>query len=295
VSSLRQRTIRTTATVSGPLLHASGSGTVVFSPATEDTGWVFIRSDLPGNPQIPCRPENVDVRYRWTTVRRGEASVSVVEHVLAACRGLEIDNLLISVDTDGIPMPDGGSAKPFVDALLDARIICQAKPRNFFIIDRPVFVAGSRGDPMTEKIASSQSYIVTLPGNGFEVIYVLEYPNTPLGTQIVKFDVNPDVFVREIAPARSFITSWELNRLQNEQATALFGPAIDEVPIVHPNRNFVQRLSLEAARHKALDLVGDLALLGRPIQGTFIGIRSGHRLNRELVLSLAHQFEEANL
>ncbi|HID07238.1 MAG TPA: hypothetical protein EYP10_08820 [Armatimonadetes bacterium] len=69
---MKQQTIRATATVSGPLLHASGSATVVFSPAPEDTGWVFIRSDLPGSPQIPCQPKNVDVHYRWTTVRRGE-------------------------------------------------------------------------------------------------------------------------------------------------------------------------------------------------------------------------------
>lgn len=293
--SSRQQTIRTIAAVSGPLLHAPGSATVVFSPAPEDTGWVFIRSDLPGSPQIPCRPENIDVRCRWTTVRQGEASVSVVEHVLAACRGLGVDNLFISVDTDGVPMPDGGSAKPFVDALLGAEIICQAKPQSFFTINRPVFIAGSLGDPMTGKASSSQSYSMALPGDGLEVIYVLEYPNTPLGTQIVKFNVNPNEFVREVAPARSFITSWELSRLQNGRASALFGPAIDEVPVVHPNHSSLQRLPLEAARHKALDLIGDLALLGQPIKGTVLGIRSGHKLNRELVLSLARQFKDTNL
>lgn len=133
--SLKQRTIRTTAATSGPLLHAPGSATVVFSPAPEDTGWVFIRSDLPGNPHIPCRPENIDVRCRWATVRQGEASVSVFEHLLAACRGLGIDNLFISVDTDGVPMPDGGSAKPSIPPgnLLEIRYkdLCQDPIKTF--------------------------------------------------------------------------------------------------------------------------------------------------------------------
>ena len=266
----RQRTIQSTATVSGPLLYAPGHATVVLSPAPEDTGLVFIRRDLPGEPHILCRPENAKVCGRGSTIYRGETSISVVEHLLAACHGLGIDNLFISVNSDGVPMPDGGSAKPFVDAILDAGITRQAKPRNFLRVDRPIHVTGVSG-----------SYIIALPGTKFEVAYTLEYPDTTLEVQSVGFNVNPDEFVREIAPARSFITSWDL--------TDRFGPAIDEVPVVYPDRIFSERLPQEAARHKALDLIGDLALLGCPVKGSFIGVRSGHRLNRGLVLNLAGQ------
>lgn len=272
-----QQTIQTITEVTGPLLHAPGHATVVFSPAPEDTGWVFVRSDLPGSPHIPCRPENVDIHCPWTVLHRGRASVSVVEHLLAACLGLGIDNLFISVDTDGIPMPDGGSARPFVDALLSAGTVRQAKPRNLLAVERPEFAAG---------IASPNSYVIALPGTGFEVVYVLEYPGTPLGTQIVKFDVNPDVFAQEVAPARSFVADWDLNRMH---ISILYGPAIDGVPVVGSDFCYLQRLPQEAARHKVLDLIGDLALLGQPIEGTFLGIRSGHRLNQKLALRLAGQ------
>lgn len=270
MTSSRQQTIQTTATVSGPLLHAPGHATVVLSPAPGDTGLVFIRRDLPGKPHIPCRPENAEVHGRWMTVRQSGASISVVEHLLAACHGLGIDNLFISVDSDGVPMPDAGSAKPFVDAMLDAGIIRQAKPRNFLTVNRPIYVTGISG-----------SHVIAVPGTGFEVAYMLEYPDTTLEVQAVKFDVNPDEFIREIAPARSFITSWE--------TPSQFGPAINEVPVIYPDRIFAERLPQEATRHKALDLIGDLALLGRPVRGSFVGTRSGHRLNREFVLSLADQ------
>lgn len=267
-----------TTAVSGPLLHALGNATVVFSPAPEDTGLVFVRSDLPGKPHIPCRPENAEVRGHQMSVRQGEVSVSVVEHLLATCRGLGIDNLFISVNADGVPAPDGGSARPFVGALLNAGITHQAKPQNFLTVNRPVLVADM-----------VQGYILALPRNGFEVIYVLEYPGTPLGTQIVKFDVNPDVFAREIAPARSFVLNWDSNRTR---VLILYGPAMDEIPVVYPDRSFSQRFPQEAARHKVLDLIGDLALLGQPVKGMFLGIRSGHKLNRELVLRLAGQGKE---
>lgn len=281
--NLNQQTIRTTASVSGPLLHAPGNATVTFSPAPEDTGRIFVRDDLLGHPQVLCRPENSDVRYRWTTIRQDGVSISVIDHALAACQGLKIDNLFISVDADGIPVPDSGSARPFVDALLSAGIVYQTKQQNFLVIDQPVFISDFSDNPKTGEVSLNKSYIIALPGDKFEVAYVLEYPSTFLGTQIVKFDVYKD-FVQEIAPARSFITSWELDRLRDT-----FGPAIDETLVVYPDCDCPQRLPLEAARHKALDLIGDLGLLDRPIKGTVIGIRSGHKLNRKLVLELAHQ------
>ncbi|MFM7594147.1 MAG: UDP-3-O-acyl-N-acetylglucosamine deacetylase, partial [Isosphaeraceae bacterium] len=249
---------------------------LIFQPAPPDSGIVFIRTDLPGQPEIPATIDNLLHSQRRTAIAKGTAAVEMVEHVMAALAGLGIDNCRISIDGPEIPGCDGSSLA-FVQALAEAGIEVQPKAAEVFVVSEPATV--SFGGMMASIVPSADSL--------FQITYTLDYPNSPvLGVQIHDFRLTHGSFARELAPARTFVLEEEIRQLHaagiGRHCTAddllIFGPD-------GPTDNGL-RFANEPVRHKMLDTLGDLHLLGCRIQGHVVAYRSGHQMNAELAKML---------
>lgn len=249
------------------------TSTLRFVPAPPNSGITFVRNDQPKPIRIPALVENVTKRARRTAIRNGTVVIETVEHCLSALAGLGIDNVDVEVNANELPAMDG-SSQPFVDALMSAGLETQAIERKIVKIDKPICV--SEGD----------AELVAFPaeGNDLHIIYVLDYgKDSPIGHQVFTFRLRHDDFVTQIAPARTFVLEEEANQLRasglgqhlNFSDILVFGPD-------GPIENEV-RFPEECVRHKILDLVGDLMLLGRFLSGRILARKSGHALNHELV------------
>jgi UDP-3-O-[3-hydroxymyristoyl] N-acetylglucosamine deacetylase/3-hydroxyacyl-[acyl-carrier-protein] dehydratase len=274
-----QQTIAQPATISGRGLFFGQPATVTFKPAPANRGVVFIRTDL-HNAEVPARIEHTVKRARRSTLRVADATVDTCEHVLSAVAGLGIDNLNIQLSGPELPDLDG-SAKPFVDALLPAGLAPSAEPRHALTISVPVMV---RQDDST--LAAMPS-----PKPGLEILYELDYSNQPaIGRQVAVFNLGSDDYAKEIAPARTFVLEAEAAALQaagvGTHLTTAQMLVIGPRGPLSPNQF---RFPDEPVRHKVLDLIGDLKLLGVPIQGRIIAVRSGHALNHTFVRALEDQ------
>ncbi len=305
-----QRTIKKPASYSGIGLHTGNQTTIRFMPAPIDHGIVFVRSDLPGSPEIPADIDHVVDVTRGTTLGKGEAKVSTVEHVLAALAGLELDNLKVELDSNEPPVGDG-SALPFVRTLLEAGIENQESPKNPLEIDTPIFYS--------EKDKGID--IVAVPSDDLRITFMIDYRNPALGTQYTSLVSLEKEFVDEFAPARTFCFFHELEELKkvglakggnlhnalvicdeddceskigklkqmygiNEEVFVGKTGILNDVPLRFPN---------EPCRHKALDLLGDLYLLGVPLKGHILAARSGHAANVALVKMLREQYEKKQI
>ncbi|HEX8200007.1 MAG TPA: UDP-3-O-acyl-N-acetylglucosamine deacetylase [Isosphaeraceae bacterium] len=275
-----QQTIAREAGVRGVgFLHGSDVR-MRFRPAAADTGVVFVRADLPGRPEVPAHIRHVVPRRRRTSLERGEATVEMVEHVLAALAGLHIDNCIVELDSVETPGCDG-SSRAFVEALAAAGVVAQDRPREVLVIRQPITV---REGPAA---------LTAHPGDGGLVLsYQLDYGrDTPIGCQSLFLEVGPESFVAELAPSRTFLLEAEAVALRQqgiglrttEADLLIFGP--DGVRGNH------LRYPDECVRHKILDMVGDLALAGKDLVGHVVAHRSGHHLNVELVRGLLRAAE----
>jgi len=268
-----QRSVQREGSLRGIALHSGAEVDVRIRPAPADAGVTFVRTDLPGSPRIPADAAHLSTRERRTAlVGEGGAEVHTVEHLLACCTGLGIDNLVIEVTAAEMPGMDG-SAKPYVDLLDTLGLVEQKAPRREIIVDEPVAVA-----------AAQDVSLVAFPfEKGFKVSYTLDYAHPFLGVQHVSFDLNPQVFRREIAPARTFVLESEAAALRkaglgqgaSHQNTLVVG---DEGVIGNE-----PRWKDEFARHKVLDLLGDLFLAGADLRGHVHAHRTGHAANLRLV------------
>jgi len=246
-------------------------------PAPEDTGVVFVRTDLDAAAEIRCEPAALaGGEHRRTCLQNGAARVATVEHVLAAAKGMGVDNLRIEVGGPEIPSPDG-SAQAFVEAIQRAGVVPQDADAPAYLIDRPVTV--SRG-------ASS---ITALPGprDRLDIVFDLEYAETPsIGRQTMAFCLGRDDFAAEIAPARTFLLKQEAEAFLAQglggHLTACDLLVMDDDGPMDAALRFPD----EHVRHKICDLIGDLAVLGRRLCGRIIASRSGHELNHSLVRRL---------
>jgi UDP-3-O-[3-hydroxymyristoyl] N-acetylglucosamine deacetylase len=248
-----------------------------FRPAPASTGVVFVRTDLGPQACIHASVDEVTGTNRRTTLGQPPLSVGLVEHVMAALSGLRVDNCIVEVDA---PEPPGldGSAGAFVQALTDAGMVMQAQYRGVWAVDRPIVVAS--------RDATLALYPPTEPG--LRVSYLLNYGlRSPITRQTFTSEVTPASFAQGIAPCRTFLLEEEAIALRNQglgkrtQARDLlvFGPR-------GPIDNTL-RFADEPARHKVLDILGDLALLGHDLHGHVVAYRSGHPLNIELVRALS--------
>ncbi len=274
-----QRTVQSTAELRGVGLHTGAATTLRLSPAPADAGVVFIRTDLPGRPRIPADGRHVVDRGRRTALAEGSAEVHTVEHLLSACFGLGIDDLVVEIDGVEVPGMDG-SALPFVEALRRAgpAEIHDAPRRELFLADGVGVV-----EPGSEAILSA------LPRErGLQVSYTLDYgPGSPFGPQHVSVDLNEDSYVREIAPARTFVLESEAKALRGMGLGK--GATHENTLVVGPDGPMQNRLRFpdEYCRHKLLDMTGDLFLLGADLRAHVSGVRSGHSGNALLVRRLA--------
>lgn len=274
----RQRTIREPAEVRGIGFFTGDDVRLRFLPAGPDEGIAFQRMDCPGTPPIPAVVENTLPRHRRTAIGLGNTSVEMIEHVMAALAGLRIDNCLVQLDG---PEPPGldGSAQEYADRLREAGIVDQDAPRGVLMIRRPVEAAEQEG---AGRIAAAP-----LPQLGLRLRYHLDYgPQSPIPPQTLTLDVTPTSFISVLAFARTFIEASEVEALR-AQGYGSRTTARDLLVIGHEGViDNELRAPDECVRHKLLDCLGDLALLGSDICGSFNAERSGHRLNHEIVRRL---------
>ncbi len=280
-SDRSQRTLARPAVVEGVGFLTGANVRLRFAPAPPNTGVVFVRTDLRPAAHIPARIDHVTGTRRRTTLGHAPAQVGLVEHVLAALAGTRVDNCHVELDA---PEPPGldGSARRFVEALREAGTVLQAGHRAVWAVDRPV-VVGHDG-----------ATLAIHPDDELKISYLLDYgPFSPIARQAHTQVISPEGFAAEVASCRTFILEEEAAELRRQglgaRTTAadllVFGPR-------GPIDNTL-RYANEPARHKVLDLVGDLALFGHDLRGHVVAYRSGHPLNVELVRALSRELAGA--
>lgn len=284
---MKQRTQRTLARevdLSGAGLHTGAGVRLRLRPADPGTGILFRRVDLPGKPEVPARIEFASRQPRRSAIKNGSAEVNTVEHLLAGLGAMQVDNVIAEVNGPEVPAMDG-SSRPFVEAVQQAGLQEQKAPVESFSLTEPIHC--SDGDWA----------IVALPREeGLRVSYTLGFERPRALQQSLTFDLTPEAFLREIAPARTFVTEDEIERLK---AAGLGQGATRENTCVISKNEAEDAAGLrfqdEYVRHKVLDVIGDFGLLGRPLNAHIVAHRSGHEANRTLVERIAvemHRREE---
>jgi len=267
-----QRTIQTPVERAGVGVNTGLEITVRLRPAGPDTGIIFVRADIKGSPTVPAALEHVVPKLRRTALRRGDAEVQMTEHVLAAVAALEIDNLIVELTGPELPTTDG-SALIFAEMLQEAGALEQERPRRVLTL----------GEPIT--IADDSSSITALPAaQGLTISYTLDYERPALPAQHFEILVTPDRFLTELAPARTFV-------LESEAAGLLAsglgrGASLENTLVVRDDGSLVYgelRFPDEFARHKAVDVLGDLHLVGGALVARIVAIKTGHAHNFRLV------------
>jgi UDP-3-O-[3-hydroxymyristoyl] N-acetylglucosamine deacetylase/3-hydroxyacyl-[acyl-carrier-protein] dehydratase len=282
---IKQRTISHEASITGPGLFSGEPSTVTFIPAEPDTGINFVREQEGKVSTIPASVYNVLRRPRRTCLKNGTLLVETVEHCMAALAGMGIDNATVKVSGGMVgELPGGdGSSRQFVEAIQEAGIVEQDQPSNPLIIRKPV------------QVAAEGATLAALPGptDRLEVIYDFE-ARAPIGRQVITFHLGDDDFVSQLAPARTFVFEEEANELRARGLGKHLTPK--DLLVISPTGPIDNqfRFADECARHKVLDLIGDLFLIGRPLRGRIVACKSGHALNHMLARRLLEQDESAS-
>lgn len=274
-----QRTISRAVELAGRGLFTGLAVTARFKPAPVGTGVLFTRCDQAEPVRIPAQLDHLTKRARRTSLRNGTVEIETVEHCLAAVRGCGIDNIEIELDNAELPAVDG-SSRPFVDAIESAGVVEQDAERQPIFVQAPV------------RVAEGDAELVAWPGAGerLDIFYELDYgPENPVGRQVCTFSVARDDFRTQIAPARTFVLADEVRALQS----AGLGTHLtyQDILVIGPDGPIENsfRFPDECVRHKILDLVGDLMLIGGFLCGRIYARKSGHQLNHELVRKILEQ------
>jgi len=274
--SIKQHTLKNCIRATGVGLHTGDKVFMTLGPAAPDTGVVFVRTDLKPNVEIQARVEQVGETMFATTLAAGGVSIATVEHLLSALAGLGIDNARIEISAGELPIMDG-SASPFVFLLQSAGLEMQDAPRRFIRIKRAVTVREG-------EVAASLG-----PYDGFRLDYTLVYdhPVFKRHAATARVEFSSTSYVKEVARARTFGFLADYERLRGMNLVR--GGSLANAVVVDENRILNEeglRLADEFVKHKILDAIGDLYLLGAPLIGSFQGIRSGHRINNLLLCKL---------
>jgi UDP-3-O-[3-hydroxymyristoyl] N-acetylglucosamine deacetylase/3-hydroxyacyl-[acyl-carrier-protein] dehydratase len=247
-------------------------------PAPAGTGIQFVRVDLDPPVEIPAVVTSIpegSATLRNTSISSGPAEIHTVEHILATCYGLQIDNLVIELDGNEPPEPVTGTYASYIRSFENAGVVNQGAPADIFTIDRPVH--------MKEDGIEIQA----VPADDFRISFTIQYRNPQIGTQYASFSISPETFEREIAPARTFVMVEDVERLR--QMGLIKGGSLQNALVFTPDGVMNEeslRFPDECVRHKILDLIGDLSLLGAPIKGHVHAIKSGHAANVRFVRKL---------
>lgn len=293
----KQRTIAQSASVMGYGFFTNADVTATFHPAEADTGILFVRSDLPGRPEVPATIEFAVERHRRTALERGEARVELTEHLLAALAGLAIDNCIVELDGPEPPGGDG-SARHFVDALLTAEIVEQEQPAAIFEVPSQLRIESHDGFGQIATLPPVSGLASRLASrrNGSEapairhcltLRYELDYGDgAAVPKQFAEFTITPETFAAEIAGMRTFILESEIETLRARG----YGEKVTSADLLIFGASGVignaLRADNECARHKLLDCIGDFALIGGRLAGRVTATRTGHAENRELIRKL---------
>ena len=265
---MRQHTIRKSVSLDGVGLHSGKPVRLTLGPAAADSGIVFHS----GGETIAAAPESVVDSHYATTIGRNGIRIQTVEHLMAAAAGLSIDNMQVLVDGTELPAVDG-SAKPFVQALLAAGRAPQAAKRRAVRIPHPI------------RVGEGGRWIQIVPSDTFRISYTLDNEHPAIGTQVLSWTPTEETFINDYAPARTYGFLKDLGFLR-KTGRALGGSLDNTIVIGKSGTLNGLRYRDEFVRHKMLDLVGDLALLGRPIEGHVIARNAGHALNFELAVAI---------
>lgn len=306
----QQQTIAREISCSGIGLFTGCQVKVTFKPAPINHGVKFVRVDLPDRPEIPADIDHVVDISRETTIGIRDVRIHTVEHLLSALAGLEIDNVIVEIDGDEPPVGDG-SALIFVETLLEAGVVKQDSPKDYLVIEETI---------VYDDVKKEGIELVVLPSDTFRITLMIDYPNTALGTQYTSM-YSLEEYVKEYASTRTFcllsqakkmreegliiggsldnavvIADKEIDEEEKRYLMGLFGlkrpftigphGIVNETPIRFPN---------EFCRHKVVDLIGDMYLLGVPIQGHVMGARSGHAANIELVKKIRKIYKKKQI
>ena len=301
-----QQTIKNPTSYTGIGLHTGKISTVTFKPAPENTGLIFRRIDLPGKPEIPADLKHVISLERGTNIGIKEAKVATIEHVLAAIKGLEIDNIIVEVDEEELPVADGSSIE-FVRALRKSEIIEQDAERKYLAISKP----------MSFSVPEHNVDIVVVPSESLKITFFIDFNHPNFKPQYTSMVSLRDEFENGFASARTFCFVKDIKSLR--AAGLIKGGSLDNAIVIGEDNmstpefqelkelfGFKGELSMneekilnskplryynEFVRHKVVDLIGDLALLGISLKGHILAARSGHKTNIELIKKIRKLYE----
>ena len=304
--SEKQRTLAKEISLTGKGLHTGINVTITFKPAPANHGYKFCRVDLPGKPIIDALAENVTETSRGTTLVQNNASVQTIEHVLAALHGLRVDNALIELNGPEAPIM-GGSSHKFVEAIREAGIVEQKEERNYFVVKQKI-------------VYSDEEHgvdLIVYPDDHLSINVLIDYNSKILGNQYAILDTIDD-FESEISTSRTFVFFHELEPLFNaglikggdlDNAVVILEKEVDQSEIDRISTLFHRpgitthtagilnntdlRFPNEPARHKLLDIMGDIALVGQPIKGKIVATRPGHFANTRLARIMRQEMKKA--
>ena len=276
---MKQRTLAREVSVSGHGLHSGQTVTLTLKPAPVDHGIVIKRIDLPGAPEVKPHISLIGDLVRNTGLTTGSVQIHLVEHVLSALHGCGIDNVVVEMDAGEPPIMDG-SAKPFVNLILQGEPVEQSKDRAAFCLDVPVSV--TRGN----------SSLIALPCDELKITCT-SADDRGIHTQHLSLTINPDVYITQVAAARTFTVYEDIEPLL--KMGKIKGGSLDCAVVIKGDKILSKeglRFPDEFVRHKILDLIGDILLLGVPLKAHIIAVRPGHAINAELTKAIAARFEE---
>ncbi|MAL86270.1 MAG: 3-hydroxyacyl-[acyl-carrier-protein] dehydratase FabZ [Opitutae bacterium] len=277
--SIKQRTIRKERSIKGKSLHTGEEVNLTIKPADVNQGFIFRRVDLYGKPEILPISSNVTELVRSTTISNGNAKVHTIEHVLSALSGCGIDNAIIELDASEPPILDG-SARPFVNLILEAEPVSQDAERQYFELLEPL------------SVTSGNRSMIALPFDGFRITCT-SADDRGSHVQHLSLDIDPETFVAQIAPARTFTVYEDIEELL--KLGKIRGGSLDSAIVIKGDKILSKeplRFEDEFVRHKILDIVGDLAILGSSIRAHIIAVRPGHSLNADLTAKITESFKK---
>lgn len=278
---INQRTLNREKSIKGKALHTGEDVTLTLKPAPASSGFVFRRTDLYGKPEIKPLASSVTELIRSTTISNGNAKIHTIEHVLSALSGCGIDNAIIELDASEPPILDG-SAKPYVELIQSAEPVELDEDREFLKLSSPI------------SVSSGNRSIIALPHDGLRITCT-SADDRGIHVQHMSIDIDPENYVQEIAPSRTFTLYEDIEELL--KLGKIRGGSLDSAVVIKGGQIMSKeplRFEDEFVRHKILDIVGDLCLLGKPLHAHIIAVRPGHSLNSELTAKILEFSDKKN-
>lgn len=258
-----QKTLKKKIYLQGIGIHRGENVNLIMKPSPENSGILFKIK----NTKIKATPNNISSTNFNTTLQKNNIKIQTTEHLLAALYGLQIDNVEIEIDNLEIPIFDG-SAKYFADKILSSGYKTQRQKKKIATIKKPIY------------LKDNDKMIIALPSGRFQITYFLDHPHNLIGKQLASFEITKATFLKEIAPARTFASLEEAMKIK-DMGLAM-GGSLENAVIVGDKIFTKLRFKDEMARHKILDIIGDMAILGSKLYAHIIGIRTGHFQNQLL-------------